>query len=204
LAWSLAAILFALSAPASAPVALGAAKAEAGKKVKAAPAKHKKPVRPRHELAKEAGIYWDEVIAKRRVRIAKRRNGETIVLEDYVLTQPPLYIRPLPPRPLRERVIPRIPVLTDFLRGASTQQSSPTAEKSLSTDKRPRSRGACSRRSCSVGSISRSSSRSRCCISATMPQFQSRRSRRSPTSSGPACRTRWCSGGTATMPSASS
>jgi hypothetical protein len=120
LSWPLAAVLFALGAPASAPVAFGAAKAAAGKNA-AAPAKQKKAARPRHELAKEAGIYWDEVIAKRRVRIAKRRNGETITLEDYVLTQPPLYIRPLPPRPPHERVIPRIPVLADFLRAAATQ-----------------------------------------------------------------------------------
>jgi hypothetical protein len=121
LAWSLAAALFALSAPASAPMALGAAKPGAEAKTGKKTTKHKKPARPRHELAKEAGIYWDEVIAKRRVRIAKRRNGEPITLEDYVLSQPPLYIRPLPPRPPHERVIPRIPVLADFLRAAATQ-----------------------------------------------------------------------------------
>ncbi len=118
LAWSLAAILFAVSAPASAPLALGVAKTGAEAKAGKA-AKQKKQVRPRHELAKEAGAYWDEVIAKRRVRIAKRRNGEPIALEDYVLTQPPLYIRPLPPRPPHERAIPRIPVLADFLRAAA-------------------------------------------------------------------------------------
>jgi hypothetical protein len=121
LTWSLAAILFALSAPASAPVALGAAKSGVEAKASKTAVKQKKPARPRHELAKEAGIYWDEVIAKRRVRIAKRRNGEPITLEDYVLTQPPLYIRPLPPRPPHERAIPRIPVLADFLRAAATQ-----------------------------------------------------------------------------------
>ena len=55
-----------------------------------------------------------------------------------------------------------------------------------------------------TGSISPSSSPSRCCISATTPRSRCRCSRRSPTSSGPACRMRWCSGGTATTRSASS
>ena len=65
--------------------------------------------------------------------------------------------------------------------------------------------GAPSRTSTSpTGSISPSSSPSRCCISATTPRSRCRCSRRSPTSSGPACRTRWCSGGTATTRSASS
>ena len=35
--------------------------------------------------------YWDQVRQKRQMRNAKRRSGETIVAEDYVLAQPPLY-----------------------------------------------------------------------------------------------------------------
>ena len=45
---------------------------------------------------------------------------------------------------------------------------------------------------------------SRCCTSATTPRCRCRCSRSKSYSSGPACRTPWCSGGTATTPSASS
>ena len=56
----------------------------------------RKPLRtPVHE--KEATAYWQSIADKRRARIAKRRNGEPIVLDDYVLTQPPVYTGP--PRP---------------------------------------------------------------------------------------------------------
>src|SRR5437773_1439374 len=105
----LAAIVLAAAQPCVAPDALSAPKAKTTSakttsakttsakttSAKAASAKKHAPARPRHELAKEAGAYWDQVVAKRRVRIAKRRNNEPITLEDYVLTQPPLYIRPL-------------------------------------------------------------------------------------------------------------
>lgn len=36
--------------------------------------------------------YWKSVSGKRQLRNAKRRNGETIVADDYVLAQPPVYI----------------------------------------------------------------------------------------------------------------
>ena len=74
----------------------------------------------------EANAYWDAVAAKRRVRNAKRREHRTIVLEDYVLTQPPVYSgppRPIDPRapeqPPPER--PDIPVVADFLQNAVEQ-----------------------------------------------------------------------------------
>ena len=74
----------------------------------------------------EAEAYWDAVAAKRRVRNAKRREHKPIELNDYVLTQPPVYSgppRPLDPRaptqPPPER--PDIPVVADFLQNASEQ-----------------------------------------------------------------------------------
>ncbi len=59
------------------------------------------------------------------MRNAKRRNGEAIVAEDYVLIQPPVYSgppRPIPPTP-EEPVPPRpaLPVIADFLRHAREQ-----------------------------------------------------------------------------------
>jgi hypothetical protein len=74
----------------------------------------------------EAEAYWDAVAAKRRVRNAKRREHRPIELNDYVLTQPPVYSgppRPVDPRapmqPTPER--PDIPVVADFLQNASEQ-----------------------------------------------------------------------------------
>ena len=74
----------------------------------------------------EADAYWDAVAAKRRVRNAKRREHRPIDLNDYVLTQPPIYSgppRPIDPRtptqPPPER--PDIPVVADFLQNASEQ-----------------------------------------------------------------------------------
>src|SRR5665647_239446 len=73
-----------------------------------------------------ASAYWDDVVAKRRLRNAKRRANETIQAADYVLTQPPIYSGP--PRPANPEApggepgerLP-IPVLADFLRAAEQQ-----------------------------------------------------------------------------------
>ena len=46
----------------------------------------------------EATAYWALVTDKRRLRLAKRGRGEAISLNDYVLTQPPVYTGP--PRPV--------------------------------------------------------------------------------------------------------
>ena len=59
--------------------------------------------RARAAYDQEANAYWDAVVAKRKLRNAKRRSHETIALHDYVLTQPPVYtgppqpVSPLPP-----------------------------------------------------------------------------------------------------------
>jgi hypothetical protein len=74
----------------------------------------------------EAEAYWDAIAAKRRIRNAKRQEHRPIDLNDYVLTQPPIYSgppRPIDPRapaqPPPER--PDIPVVADFLQNASEQ-----------------------------------------------------------------------------------
>lgn len=83
-------------------------------------------IRARRAYEQEAEAYWEAVAEKRRLRLAKRRNGEPIGLDDYVLAQPPLYAGP--PRPpgyvtprdvARPRL--RIPVIADFLRHAAEQ-----------------------------------------------------------------------------------
>jgi hypothetical protein len=76
----------------------------------------------------EAGAYWSSIAEKRRGRNAKRREHQTIVLDDYVLTQPPVYSGPKrpvnpspspaePEEPRRERKA--IPVVADLLKAAA-------------------------------------------------------------------------------------
>src|SRR5690349_21244915 len=68
--------------------------------------------------------YWNSIAEKRRGRNAKRRAGQQITLDDYVLTQPPVYHGP--PRPAdpsapeperRERKA--LPMVPDLIRAAA-------------------------------------------------------------------------------------
>ena len=52
--------------------------------------------RQRYEEVSEA--HWNLIAEKRRARIAKHRNNEAVVIDDYVLTQPPVYSGP--PKPM--------------------------------------------------------------------------------------------------------
>jgi hypothetical protein len=71
-----------------------------------------------------AGAYWNSVAEKRRGRNAKRREHLAIGLDDYMLTQPPVYTGPKrpvnpeaePEQPRRERKY--IPVVADLLKAA--------------------------------------------------------------------------------------
>lgn len=72
----------------------------------------------------EAGAYWSQIYEKRRIRNAKRRSGQQVTLDDYVLEHPPLYNGPRKPvNPEPEETPDRpprrpIPVVADFLRAA--------------------------------------------------------------------------------------
>jgi hypothetical protein len=109
----LAAALLSASAPLLAKPAAASAAAEAY-------------VRARTAYEAEASAYWQQVADKRRARFAKRRSNEPVGLDDYVLTQPPLYSGPPRPAalpPQREPGPPpqRIPVIADFLKAATEQ-----------------------------------------------------------------------------------
>ena len=75
----------------------------------------------------EASAYWTSIIEKRRGRNFKRRQAQPIGLDDYVLTQPPVYSGPKrpanpepgpsAPEPRRERKY--MPVVADLLKAAS-------------------------------------------------------------------------------------
>jgi len=80
--------------------------------------------RARNAYEAEASAYWDQISEKRRTRFAKRRTGETVELNDYVLTQPPVYNGPPRPTDMDEpdpTKPPRapIPVVADFLKAAA-------------------------------------------------------------------------------------
>jgi hypothetical protein len=73
----------------------------------------------------EAGAYWNAIAEKRRGRNAKRRARQAIALDDYVLTQPPVYsgptrpVTPEPSEPSEPRQRKYIPVVADLLKAAS-------------------------------------------------------------------------------------
>src|SRR5689334_12054082 len=82
-------------------------------------------IRARRVFEDEATAYWQSVIDKRRGRNAKRRNNESIALDDYVLTQPPVYTGPPRPPgyipPSRDPAPPVLPIpgIADFLKAAA-------------------------------------------------------------------------------------
>src|SRR5215475_2874234 len=71
--------------------------------------------------------YWATIADKRRGRNAKRRERQQITLDDYVLSQPPVYHGPPPPPgpspepepEVKARVTKPIPVVSDLLTAAS-------------------------------------------------------------------------------------
>jgi len=86
----------------------------------------------------KAEAYWATVADKRRLRNARRHDGQAIGPEHYVLTQPPVYAGPpkpvdpsAPPKPPVKRT--PLPVVPDFIRQA--------AEQFQFTPSRPRSEG---------------------------------------------------------------
>lgn len=81
----------------------------------------------RRAYENEAQAYWQQIAEKRRTRFGKRRAHEAIGLDDYVLTQPPVYSGPprppgsIPPRQEPGPPPERIPVIADFLKAAFEQ-----------------------------------------------------------------------------------
>src|SRR5580692_3542952 len=82
----------------------------------------------RAAFEQEAGAYWSSISEKRRGRNAKRREHQAIALDDYVLTQPPVYSGPKrpvnpSPEPSEPEQAPRqhkaIPVVADLLKAAA-------------------------------------------------------------------------------------
>lgn len=80
-------------------------------------------VSARQSFEARASAYWQAVLDKRRARMARHRNGQQVSLQDYVLTQPPVYDGPVDPvdpskgPPSRPRKY--VPSVSDFLQSAS-------------------------------------------------------------------------------------
>lgn len=82
--------------------------------------------RAREQYEAERAAYWAAVAEKRRLRLSKRRDNRKIALDDYVLTQPPVYRGPPKPvdpsAPILEPALPPSPpVVDDFLTAAKAQ-----------------------------------------------------------------------------------
>src|SRR5580698_9447234 len=83
----------------------------------------------RAAFEQDAGAYWQAISDKRRGRNAKRRDHQPVDADDYVLTQPPVYVgpkRPVNPQPEPEperkpRAHKAIPVVADLLQAAQQQ-----------------------------------------------------------------------------------
>ena len=119
--WLLAAALFGAAVPLSAQEQSGAALAAATSPAVEA------YIRARTAYEQQAEAYWQSIADKRRGRNAKRRNSQQIVLDDYVLTQPPVYSGPprpqeyLPPQRDPEKPPVPIPTIPEFLKAAAEQ-----------------------------------------------------------------------------------
>jgi hypothetical protein len=80
-------------------------------------------IRARQKFDDDSSRYWALIVEKRRNRMAKRRNNEMLRIDDYVLTQPPVYTGP--PKPGNLPQVPQrappeyVPVIADFLKSAA-------------------------------------------------------------------------------------
>lgn len=79
----------------------------------------------RAEFDRDAEAYWSAIAEKRRIRNAKRRAGDALSADDYVLVQPPVYTgpkRPVDPEP-KPQPPPgerrALPVVADFVKAAA-------------------------------------------------------------------------------------
>ena len=116
---------FAADEPGAKPGAPVAAPQSDDAAIAAYRAKLEEYTKARQAYEDERAAYWNSVSAKRTIRNAKRRANEQLALDDYVLTQPPVYtgppepVSPVPGPPPPPPPPPRyIPVVADFLTAA--------------------------------------------------------------------------------------
>src|SRR5262245_11377630 len=94
---------FALAIPAGASFAMDSSvlpQSVANAMAQASPqaiAEYQRKLREYEEAIAPVIAYWNSIAEKRRGRNAKRRAGQQVTLDDYVLTQPPVYTGPKKP-----------------------------------------------------------------------------------------------------------
>jgi hypothetical protein len=117
--------LGAAGAPQSATVAPGVAQPVPAAAIAEYRRKLEEYTAARRKYEGEADAYWSSVAEKRRIRNAKRRADKDILIEDYMLAQPPVYLGPPKPvdpsAPAENEPPPRayVPVVADFLQSAA-------------------------------------------------------------------------------------
>jgi hypothetical protein len=85
-------------------------------------AEYRRKLKEYEEAFAPVAAYWNSIAEKRRGRNAKRRAGQQITLDDYVLTQPPVYTGPKKPvDPSAPERPPRtaIPMVPDLVQAAA-------------------------------------------------------------------------------------
>lgn len=81
----------------------------------------------RRKYEDESKVYWDSIALRRQIRSNKRKINQVVLLEDYILVQPPIYSGPSKPAdpsaiaPETSQPKKYIPVVADFLKAALEQ-----------------------------------------------------------------------------------
>ena len=75
----------------------------------------------RTAYAAMADAYWNSIVQQRRQRNAKRANHEQLSIDDYVLTQPPVYAGPPKPRDPSKPAEQVVPVVSDLFLSCLTR-----------------------------------------------------------------------------------
>lgn len=84
-------------------------------------AEYRRKLREWEEAQAPFNAYWNSIAEKRRARNAKRRAGQQITLDDYVLTHPPVYTGPRKPvdPSAPERPRKTLPMVPDLIQAAA-------------------------------------------------------------------------------------
>jgi hypothetical protein len=87
-------------------------------------AEYRRKLREYEEARAPIDAYWNLISEKRRGRNAKRRAGQAVTLDDYVLTQPPVYAgpkRPVDPSAPEQPPRKALPMVPDLIQAAVEQ-----------------------------------------------------------------------------------
>src|SRR5436309_3028034 len=87
-------------------------------------AEYHRKLREYEEAHAPVDAYWNSISEKRRGRNAKRRAGQQVTLDDYVLTQPPVYTgprKPVDPSAPERPPSKALPMVPDLIQAAAAE-----------------------------------------------------------------------------------